>query len=461
LRRLASNPRLQRGLLIVAGLFVLLNSVVYLLYHNRTYPNTSLAGHELGSVSRAKLPQRIKALNLLPQQVSFVQGKQTAEINIDELAISVDNQRQVSQLMDERSWLPLANLLHGRHVPLAVRDQGAATAKTIEMSLTAFQRTASDAQLVKQGAGFAIQPDKSGQQVDVAGTQQHLLAALRNGQSRVPIAIKQLPAAVTAASLQPKLNDLQQKTRADISLHYNGKTKKFSASDITGWYTPENSSLSLSSAAVATAIGNAGRDMGVRRIGNLQAASDAIINGLRGNKAVSFNLEAAPPGKRFTYCTALRGVPASELAALDSMAAKTYADSRGWGVDGLIQFDKVDSGCDFTLWLASADQMASFGAICDSIWSCTVPPNVVINYDRWRNTTDSWKANNGGTLEDYRSMAINHETGHELGFGHSGCPAAGQPAPVMEQQSIDLQGCTFNPWPDAVEQAALKQRLGL
>jgi hypothetical protein len=460
-RRLVRSRRLHRGLLVAAGLFVLLNGLVYLLYHNRTYPNTSIAGKELGSISRSKLPERIKSLQLLPAQVSFVQGKQTVDIKTSELAVAVDNDQQLKQLMAERSWLPVANILHSHHVPLAVSSQDAKTDKTIEMSLTAFQHSASDAQLVKQGGSFAVQPDQASQQVDTKATQQRLLAALRDGQTQVSVAVVQQPAHITAASLQPKLSELQQKTRLAISLRYDGKTKKFSANEITGWYVEENSSVVLSASAVSAAVSDAGRGLGVRRIGNLKSVSDSVVNSLRANKAASLDLQAAPPGKRFTYCTALRGVPESELSTLNASLAKTYADSRGWGQDGLIEFDKVDSGCDFTVWLASADQMASFGAICDNIWSCTVPPNVIINYDRWRYTTDSWKANAGGTLDDYRAMAINHETGHELGFGHSGCPAAGQPAPVMEQQSIDLQGCTFSPWPDAIEQAALRSRLGL
>jgi hypothetical protein len=44
-------------------------------------------------------------------------------------------------------------------------------------------------------------------------------------------------------------------------------------------------------------------------------------------------------------------------------------------------------------------------------------------------------------------MEINHETGHWLGLGHSNCAGPGQAAPVMQQQSIDMQGCRINSWP--------------
>ena len=51
-------------------------------------------------------------------------------------------------------------------------------------------------------------------------------------------------------------------------------------------------------------------------------------------------------------------------------------------------------------------------------------------------------------LDDYRAYMINHEVGHYLGFGHVTCPAAGSASPVMQQQSITLNGCEPNPWPD-------------
>jgi hypothetical protein len=83
---------------------------------------------------------------------------------------------------------------------------------------------------------------------------------------------------------------------------------------------------------------------------------------------------------------------------------------------------------------------------CSGAWSCRTGRNVVINDLRWRETSPAW-VTSGGSLRDYRHMVVNHETGHWLGWDHSNCGGAEQPAPVMQQQSIDLQGCVFNAWP--------------
>ena len=48
---------------------------------------------------------------------------------------------------------------------------------------------------------------------------------------------------------------------------------------------------------------------------------------------------------------------------------------------------------------------------------------------------------------DYRHYVVNHEVGHVFGNGHVDCPGAGQPAPVMVQQTLSLGGCVKNAWP--------------
>ena len=166
--------------------------------------------------------------------------------------------------------------------------------------------------------------------------------------------------------------------------------------------------------------------------------------------------EAATGPLVITYEVRGRG-NVSPLEDLAATAASVYADPRGWGLGGSIRFERVDSGGAFTLWLASDALMSTFGGACGRVWSCRNGRNVVVNEDRWLGMSDSWLAALA-SLETYRPMVINHETGHWLGFGHVSCPGVGAPAPVMQQQSITLGACVPNAWPLPSERAVLAAR---
>lgn len=166
---------------------------------------------------------------------------------------------------------------------------------------------------------------------------------------------------------------------------------------------------------------------------------------------VAYSYRTGPIGhrvavkKRFTYSIATRGVITADVAKFTELAAASFTDPRGWRSAGY-QFTRVAKGGDFTLVLASASKMPSFGYPCSSTWSCRVGRYVIINQTRWQHASPAWNAA-GLALRDYRHMVINHETGHWLGHRHLTCPGKGKRAPVMMQQSKGLGGCRFNPFP--------------
>jgi hypothetical protein len=153
--------------------------------------------------------------------------------------------------------------------------------------------------------------------------------------------------------------------------------------------------------------------------------------------------------KVVTYDISTKGFITASVAEFRSQANATLNDARGWARMG-VRFQEVASGGMFTLVLSEASQVTSFSSGCGNEYSCRVGRYVVINQDRWNGATTSWNEA-GGSLRDYRHMVINHETGHWLGHDHEQCSVPGQPAQVMQQQSISLQGCTFNPWPTKSE----------
>lgn len=157
----------------------------------------------------------------------------------------------------------------------------------------------------------------------------------------------------------------------------------------------------------------------------------------------------APSKMTVTYDVATRGSVKASFTEFKQQANQTLNDARGWARMN-VAFKEVASGGQFTLVLAEASQLPSFSSGCSSEYSCRAGRFVVINQDRWLGATPSWNKARG-SLRDYRHMVVNHETGHWLGHGHTNCSGSGQAAAVMQQQSIDLRGCKFNPWPLASE----------
>lgn len=149
--------------------------------------------------------------------------------------------------------------------------------------------------------------------------------------------------------------------------------------------------------------------------------------------------------RTMTYSIQTRGNTKADLEEFSRLVAETLADPRGWSRLG-ITFEEVPEGGVFSVVLAEASQMTSFSSGCHEDWSCNVGRNVIINETRWLGATDPWNAA-GGSMRDYQHMVVNHEVGHNIGRDHESCREGGALAAVMQQQSFDLQGCVFNPWP--------------
>jgi uncharacterized protein DUF3152 len=143
------------------------------------------------------------------------------------------------------------------------------------------------------------------------------------------------------------------------------------------------------------------------------------------------------------------GVP-YDVARFAADVGRILGDPRGWTGGGTVRLQQVAGPADFTVYLAtegtSAAMCRSGGLDTGGYTSCRLPGQVIINLDRWFDAVPEF-VRAGVPLDTYRAYLVNHETGHQLGYGHELCPGAGRPAPVMEQQTLGLHGCTANPWP--------------
>ncbi|WP_300767254.1 DUF3152 domain-containing protein [uncultured Bifidobacterium sp.] len=148
----------------------------------------------------------------------------------------------------------------------------------------------------------------------------------------------------------------------------------------------------------------------------------------------------------YKYCVATKG-DVGDVESFISIVFRTLNDPRGWPRAGAV-FTQASTRCDMTIYLSEAQYMTQFASGCSENYSCRVGDEVIINLTRWNHGVDSW-LDNGGTLARYRRMVIDHEVGHRLGHkdNETTCDAAGNRAPLMQEQSMNLRTCIPNEWP--------------
>lgn len=186
------------------------------------------------------------------------------------------------------------------------------------------------------------------------------------------------------------------------------------------------------------------------------SAADGAIDGSAATSAAATNAAAEAP--LVLRLRLDRRVTDAATEGFEPFVEAVLTDERGWRQAGF-RFEFSDTEYDYTVVLAEGDDVDELCLPYDTFgrFSCQIGPVVALNADRWRTAVDGWPA----SLDDYRTMLVNHEVGHLTGQHHPAvrCPGDGQPAPVMAQQSSGVAPCTANPWPLPWEIACAALRL--
>lgn len=148
------------------------------------------------------------------------------------------------------------------------------------------------------------------------------------------------------------------------------------------------------------------------------------------------------------------GLPVNPAEVAEAIRS-VLTDDRGWQTTDGIRFVPVGPGevasgadIDIRITLASPALTAKLCAplnVTAQQVSCWNGGRSVLNLTRWMLGSETY----GGDLAAYRVYLVNHEVGHGLGHQHVSCPAPGQRAPVMVQQTKSLEGCVAWPFPTA------------
>lgn len=457
-RRAEARRRRIKPLLYGVGALlactVMLNLGMAIAYNGRALPRYTLGQMPVGGMSYKKLSEQMSAGRLLPEKLTLQKGDMKRVVATSDLGVRADVSRSVQALKDARTWLPMASLFVPHTVPVSATVDDAKYSEALAGLTPLFSADAQPSHITFDGTDFKAQNPADGYKLNADALKRAARTAAAEGNTivNVPATVVPKPA---ATDLSAEVDSLKQQLALKLSFNAGGTTTQVDRRTIGRWYVPDGQTMRPSAEQVTKYVNALSAEA---------ANSSDLVHAVRYvlRKGQDATFVVAPKGSPVrTYCTSTRGATNSSIDDLIGKLAATYADPRGWGIHGRMAFQHVASGCEFTVWLGAPDQMTSFGEICDSYYSCQVGTNVIINDDRWNKATDPWVAA-GASIEDYRTLVINHETGHRLGFlDNNTCDEPGSPAPVMMQQSIDLHGCAFNRWPTTTELNVLRAQNGL
>lgn len=435
------------------ALFALINIGMAVVYHNKVLPRYTLAGVAVGGQSYNSVA-KLSSSKFLPSQVTLQKDTAHQTLQTSELGIGVDWDKSVANIKTAKPFFPITALIGSHDVPVVLSKDSQKLTSTLTSLQTMFSRTSTDKRVTVQGDTFAIEQAKSGYALDIDSSASVIAKQVAAGSTKITVAVTSLPAGNNSGDLSGQLAALKKQLATKTTFNYGGQKVTPTAADILAWYVQDGQTMKLSDDAVGNYIDSAAKKMDIAAANrsDLITAVKYVVG-----RNLSTNFTISPTGASLvrTYCTGVNGASTGELDDLIGKLAATYSDVRGWNNGGKIAFKHVASGCDYKVVIAAPNLMTSYGAICDDYYNCQVGNSVIVNNDRWLHATDPWNKT-GQNLETYRLLIINHETGHRLGFrDNPTCPGAGQQAPVMMQQSIDLKGCVFNTWPLASELAQL------
>lgn len=446
-----------RGMGAFLGVFVLVNVALAIAYAGKALPGYSLGNLSIGGQKYAQVEQLVNEQNESALKLTLSKEDQKQVVMAKSLGVTIDKKASVQHLKDARPFLPVLSWFSSRQVPLIVHTDDAVLTAQIDTLATVFIKQPLQKRVVFQNNAFTVADPIAGYKLDRSGFKTAVIKAVAAQRTTLTPPV----VAVNAEEGQADLSIEQAKLEAQIATKLtfnigNAKVQPTKA-DIASWYSTTGQTMAPDKAKIVAYVSSIAAKQGsaATNKSDLAVATSYLLS-----KKLNQSLLVTNQGARMhTYCTATRGVSAAEVPELIGKLAATYAEPQGWTAGGALAFEHVEEGCQYTVWLAAPAQMTSFGAICDSYYNCQVGTNVIVNNDRWLYATDAWNKT-GQDNETYRQLIINHETGHRLGFRDNPvCPAAGQPAPVMMQQSISLEGCTFNTWPLPAELDTLKSML--
>ncbi len=458
-RHWMSQRRLLYGLMTVA-VFMIVNLAVGVYYAQRIYPGVRVGDINLSGRSWGAVEAAITA-GLPNQPIHLVVGSTSYTLTPQEVGATY-NLNTIRQQVERQghSYLPLWGVVTTFwSQPIAVDYQVDERVFGQRLADLANEQShaASDAQPVIVAGTAVVLSDKAGQLLDVAKLRAGALTALKS-HDNVVITTTNISPSVSAEAFASDISQANAILGATITLKIKTQSVAISRAQIGAWlhFGNPGSGVSVDNAAISGYVNSLGTGF------DRAAAAATIASDLTSAKSVAYTASVrrfttAPSGvvtpatiKSYRYCISVSGASQDKANELAGTAKSVYAMVGGWSLTGLVKLEPAATSCNFTLWLAAADNMPHFSPACGSHSTCRVDNNLVINLSNWDQAPASWQ----GTQDEYRTELINHETGHWLGFDHLSC--GGNTTAPIQDVVVQVSGCSPRWFPIAANLQPVK-----
>jgi len=442
---------------------VVINIVVAVAFNGRVYPGVRIGQLSVGGMTDAQmgseLSHTLKPLALTATVGGAVYTMQAPGLGQVDTAAVEQRAREIGR----STLVPLVGLVQAwfsRPVPVTYAGNSAEIGQAVAQLAAQADHVSTDAlPLVVNGQAFVIS-EKAGDSLDVAKTEVAVRGALAGSGAQIAAPVSSVMPVVTAVNY---LNDVAAaQARMSLSIKLSVKSAIYSptAAQIGGWlvYGGPGKGVTADPAQVAAYV--AGIPGRFDRNATVAALLGALNSGQALNYAASTrrvtvvpqsaSLAPAWPQRTLSYC--LMTDSGNATAAESLQAATVLNDPKGWALGGRLKFIAVKSGCNFTIRLVSASNMAALDPACARQTTCNVGNQIEINASSWATAPAGWS----GGLAAYDNELINHETGHWLGFTHASCTGQGSPAPILQAPTLVLGGCSPNWYEVAANVAGTK-----
>ena len=278
----------------VSGSFLLVNLIIFVAFHQRTYPNTALAGHTIGSVKYDKLPQKIDSLNIVPKKIQLIVRNHSMITPVSNLGVNIDTTKILNKV-EIHSWLPVLNLFTSHNAHIYTKINHSTFSNAVGQITATNKQDPINSSIAVKDNHFVLLPAISGYRLDTIQTVDVINQAIASDKDSAYLPTVNISPSISEKDTQPILSKLQAQLTVKLEFSYANQSVSPSQVEVINWYVPNSNTFKLNDSAIEAYVIQIGSSNHIN-VQNITQAVTAVKIALTTFKTLQFTLIPVPPG---------------------------------------------------------------------------------------------------------------------------------------------------------------------